>query len=211
MNAVNTPSTSRSRTGPYHHGNLREELVRIGVELAAEGGPEAIGIREASRRAGVSAAAAYRHFAGQEELREAVRRTAAARLATHVAEDMARLADDAPSADRLLALGRAYIGFARAEPQLFRCLTSGFAMPDGDDEDPFTQLLSDVAHMTGRDDDRDEEQLADAVALLSSAHGFATLAINGVLRDMAEDRLRGLRERTLAVAIAGLEQIRARP
>lgn len=198
MNAVNT----------YHHGHLREELVRIGVELAAEGGPEAIGIREASRRVGVSAAAAYRHFAGQEDLRDAVRRTAVERLAARVEAVMAELPHDAPGEERLLALGRAYIALARAEPQLFRCLTSGFPMPDDDEDDPFTRLLSDVARATGREDDRDDEQLAYAVALLSSAHGFAVLTTSGMLRDVGEERLAVLSERTLAVAIAGLAAVR---
>ncbi|GAB2535019.1 TetR/AcrR family transcriptional regulator [Brachybacterium huguangmaarense] len=205
MNTVNSAGST------YHHGHLREELVRIGVELAAEGGPEAIGIREASRRAGVSPAAAYRHFAGQGELREAVRAVAVERLAEHVASDAAVLPPGAGPRERLASLGRAYIGFALAEPQLFRCLTGGFVPAQGGTdaadgaEDPFDRLLRDVARASGRSDACGEEQLADAIALLAAAHGFATLAVGGLLRGTHPERLAVLRERTLAVAIAGLD------
>ena len=41
---------------PYHHGDLRRVLIDAALELAEEGGPEAVSVREAARRAGVSAA-----------------------------------------------------------------------------------------------------------------------------------------------------------
>src|SRR3954452_10853144 len=58
----------------YHHGNLRAALVDAGVELARTGGPNAVVLRAASRQAGVSHNAVYRHFANQEDLLAAVAR-----------------------------------------------------------------------------------------------------------------------------------------
>lgn len=56
---------ARTRTGGrsrYHHGDLRNALIEAAVELATEGGPERVVLREAARSVGVSPTAAYRHF-----------------------------------------------------------------------------------------------------------------------------------------------------
>jgi len=52
------------RDGPrgYHHGNLKEALLRAALELIAEKGPAGFTFAEAARWAGVSPAAPYRHF-----------------------------------------------------------------------------------------------------------------------------------------------------
>ena len=62
-------STARST---YRHGDLRQALLEAGVAMAREGGPDAVVLREATRRAGVSPNAAYRHFSDREALVTAV-------------------------------------------------------------------------------------------------------------------------------------------
>ncbi|MEP6791526.1 MAG: helix-turn-helix domain-containing protein, partial [Ramlibacter sp.] len=57
----------------YRHGDLYRALLDAGIELARAGGPAAVVLREATRRAGVVPNAAYRHFAGRDELLMAVR------------------------------------------------------------------------------------------------------------------------------------------
>ncbi len=52
----------------YRHGDLSRALVEAGVELARAGGPAAVALRAATRRAGVSPNAAYRHFADRRAL-----------------------------------------------------------------------------------------------------------------------------------------------
>src|SRR5271163_1865713 len=66
--------TSRRRVrSTYRHGDLRRALLEAGIELARGGGPDAVVLREATRRAGVVPNAAYRHFASRHELLQAVR------------------------------------------------------------------------------------------------------------------------------------------
>src|SRR6185369_3293046 len=60
------------REGAYHHGDLRNALLAAGRALLAEGGTPALSLREAARRAGVSHAAPYRHFASREALLAAI-------------------------------------------------------------------------------------------------------------------------------------------
>src|SRR5678809_425710 len=78
----------RSETRGYHHGNLRAALVEAGVELARTGGPNAVVLRAASRRAGVSHNAVYRHFANQEDLLAAVAQRCMSELSLLMIERM---------------------------------------------------------------------------------------------------------------------------
>src|SRR5947208_13537305 len=105
---------------PYHHGQLREALVKAGVALARVEGPEAVVLREATRRAGVSHNAAYRHFADRDELLRAVCEQCMSRFALLMEK---RIDELAPEPDPLLAawakleaIGRAYVEFATKEP-----------------------------------------------------------------------------------------------
>ncbi|MGE4336151.1 MAG: TetR/AcrR family transcriptional regulator [Pigmentiphaga sp.] len=107
----------------YHHGDLRAALVDAGLALAREGGPQAVVLREATRRVGVAPNAAYRHFAGHQALFEAVRAAALGALARAIEAEL-RLAEALPDpAERargmLAAVGRGYLDFAQAETGWF--------------------------------------------------------------------------------------------
>ena len=54
--------------GGYHHGNLKEALVKAALDLIGEKGPAGFTFAEAARWAGVSPAAPYRHFRDRDEL-----------------------------------------------------------------------------------------------------------------------------------------------
>jgi hypothetical protein len=80
------PPVTSAESGPtvrdsYHHGDLRRALGDVGVELARHGGPEAVVLREATRRVGVVPYAAYRHFADRQAVRQAVCSAAIAMVA----------------------------------------------------------------------------------------------------------------------------------
>ena len=66
-------TTSPPERSTYRHGDLRRALLEAGIQLARAGGPDAVVLREATRRAGVVPNAAYRHFASRWELLQAVR------------------------------------------------------------------------------------------------------------------------------------------
>src|SRR5690348_4845651 len=105
----------------YHHGDLRRALLDAGTALAREGGPEAVVLREATRRAGVVPNAAYRHFASRDALLQAVRAAALAALAVAMEKELARARKQSDVARASLrAIGIAYLRFAEREPGLFR-------------------------------------------------------------------------------------------
>lgn len=121
----------RRRRDTYHHGDLPNALADAATEMARAGGPDAVVLRAAARQAGVSAAAAYRHFADHDELLHVVRLRAideladAMRRALESGEPLNDPADEAMR--RLRALGRAYIEFALTDPGLFR---TAFCRPE---------------------------------------------------------------------------------
>ena len=102
----------------YRHGDLRRALLEAGIALAREGGPDAVVLREATRRAGVVPNAAYRHFASRQELVQAVRAAALSELAVAMEAELAKQPSGRPAAEAaradLRAVGTAYLAYARA-------------------------------------------------------------------------------------------------
>jgi len=128
---VTDTTTSPAERSTYRHGDLRRALLEAGIQLARAGGPDAVVLREATRRAGVVPNAAYRHFASRWELLQAVRSAALSALAVAMEAELAKLPHGNSPADfaraSLRAIGTAYLRFAQEETGLFR---TAFAIPD---------------------------------------------------------------------------------
>src|ERR671929_1278117 len=131
-------STSPGRG--YHHGALKTALLDAGEALLDEGGAGAVSLREAARRAGVSATAPYRHFADKEALLAA--------LATRGFEQFGAAFEDAArdESDPLAAMGLAYVRFALARPGRFRLMFG----PGISDRSRFPELQAAAARAFGR-------------------------------------------------------------
>jgi len=181
----------------YRHGDLRRALLEAGIELARAGGPDAIVLREATRRAGVVPNAAYRHFASRQELLMAVRAYALSALAIAMETEMAALEEKPGSAEFargcLRAVGLGYLSFAHAEPGLFR---TAFSVPlnDGAEPDPARAGRSGLNpfQLLGAALDRlvdtgilpPERRLGAEYLAWSAVHGLAVLFTDGPLRSL---------------------------
>jgi AcrR family transcriptional regulator len=110
---------SRGERG-YHHGNLKEALVRAALALIAQKGPAGFTFAEAARWAGVSPAAPYRHFRDRDELLASV----ALRGFEQFAAALSRAWDDGrPEPFKAFErVGKAYLEFARTEPALYSAM-----------------------------------------------------------------------------------------
>ena len=108
----------------YRHGDLRRALLDAGIALARDGGPAAVTLREATRRAGVAPNAAYRHFASQQALLQAVRAAGLTACATAMEVELAAVPSDLSAADRaracVRAVGTGYLRFAKTQTGMFR-------------------------------------------------------------------------------------------
>src|SRR3954447_18516938 len=112
-----------ARRGPRPRGTVRSALLGAGLELARSGGPDAVVLREVTRRVGVVPNAAYRHFADRDALLAAVRDAAVRELAQRMADGKSQVRTRAHTQTgarlQLRAVGKAYLEFARTEPGLF--------------------------------------------------------------------------------------------
>jgi AcrR family transcriptional regulator len=114
----------------YHHGNLREDLVRAALELIAKHGPAGFTFADAARWAGVSSAAPYRHYRDRDDLMADVARRGFEKFEQALA---AAWNEGRPEPMRAFeAIGRAYLRFARDEPAYYSAMFEA-GLPTEDD------------------------------------------------------------------------------
>ncbi|MHA3701957.1 TetR/AcrR family transcriptional regulator [Jatrophihabitans sp. YIM 134969] len=101
---------------PFHHGNLRDELLTRARQTLRSSGEDALSLRQLAREAGVSHGAPRRHFTERQDLLDALARLGFEELTTTVAAAAEAAGDDPPAAFR--AVARAYIDFAVVDPAL---------------------------------------------------------------------------------------------
>jgi AcrR family transcriptional regulator len=206
------PRPSRRRPA----GQVRNALIAAGLELARAGGPDAVVLREATRRVGVVPNAAYRHFADRDALLADVCAAAMDELAGRMQEQVAAVPEhrDAKQAAiaRLAALGVAYLDFATRETGLFE---TAFALPrhleyaagntaDGHGPTPF-QLLSSALDELVTAGVLPANRRPDAeYSVWSSVHGMTVLITQGPLRGMPAQFVRHVSDQLLAFIIRGL-------
>src|SRR5262245_50671314 len=170
--ATRRPPTSAT----YHHGNLRNALLKAARALLEERGPSALSLREIARRVGVSAPAAYHHFPSLDAI--------AVGLAEQGAAEMAECLKAAPGdgKSRLLRIGEAYVAFARANPALYR-LMFGEGLPaasrSGDAVRALRLRSYDTIKSALGERLPEAELQAAGLFLWSVVHGLALLMIDG--------------------------------
>ena len=177
------PSAKTKRS--YHHGDLRHALLDAAWLLVRERGLDALTLREVARKVGVTHAAPYHHFATREALLDALADQGFDALDARMVR---ALADAVEPGERLSALGRAYIDFARESPErvqvMFRRRTEGAREPQPGDDHVFVYLLDAVraCQAAGVAPAADPHELA--LTAWSLVHGFAKLWLEGPLESM---------------------------
>jgi AcrR family transcriptional regulator len=164
----------------YHHGNLREALIRAALDLIAEKGPAGFTFADAARSAGVSSAAPYRHFRDRQALLADV-----ARRGFELFERRLDAAWNEGRPDPFRAfenVGRAYLAFAREQPAFYSAMFEAGLPLDGD---PELQQAGDRAFAVLRraadtfcarlPSDRRPPSLMMSLHLWALAHGIASL------------------------------------
>lgn len=173
------PERTRER---YHHGDLKAALIAAGEEILAERGVDGFSLREAARRAGVSAGAPAHHFGDARGLLTAIATRGFERLSAALAA-----ADGAAGgrrAARLRAQGEAYVRFAvqnrAAFDLMWRCTILAT------DDPAYRRASSAALHILRRaidgpatDDLFVGPPSPKVVAAWSIVHGYARLALDG--------------------------------
>jgi AcrR family transcriptional regulator len=201
----------------YRHGDLRRALLEAGFQLAAVGGPDAVVLREATRRAGVAPNAAYRHFANRQDLLDAVRAAAVAAAAESMEQEIERIPPSGTRVERarahVRAVGAGYLRFAREHNGLFRTAFGGrFALGATPDLakagrmglDPFRHLSAALDALVAAGALPHERRPGAEFLAWSTVHGLALLLIDGPLRGVPEEQVDVLSQRLLDMVERGL-------
>jgi AcrR family transcriptional regulator len=174
---------------PYHHGNLRQALLRAAETALEARGVQQLSLRELSRELGVSHASPQRHFATKQDLIDALAITGFERLGAAVGK-----AAEARSQDfnaRLTKAAFAYIGFALKHPALFALMFEAKRRP-GMRPELRTALVSAFSHIpkvlkegqeAGKIIAGDPDRLA--LTLGAALHGLVAMSIEGKVRGVA--------------------------
>jgi AcrR family transcriptional regulator len=174
--------TSRAPTSGLH-----DTLVQAAAALIAKKGPQGFSLREVARRARVSEAAPYWHFADREALLAAVAERGFVEMAKGMLEVRANVA--APR-QRLRALGLGYVRFALAHPSYLRVMF-GSEVPDKTTypslkeaaDRTFALLVQTITDGQAAGQVRGGDPVELAVAAWSIVHGLAALLVDGKLKD----------------------------
>lgn len=196
------------QTRAYHHGDLANALVDAGVDLARTGGPEAVALREVARRVGVSATAAYRHFANHADLIHAIKERAFVLLAAAMQADLAAVSptgDAAVDAQlRLRAIGHSYLRFAFEQTGLFRIAFDRrdkvVSRPGGDG--PAYRLLVDV--VADVEAGTEPSRRLGEITAWAAIHGLAVLMLDGPLRGLPAEARAAAADQLMEMVIRGL-------
>ena len=198
------------RQGPRPRGAVRSALIEAGFELARSGGPDAVVLREVTRKVGVVPNAAYRHFPDRDALLAAVRDEAVRELARRMADGMnqVRAGSHTPTGARLRlrAVGAAYLDFARTEPGLFDTAFTAADHPmSGAEDEPLP-----LEHLQAALDDLVQAGILEPARrpgieypTWATVHGLAVL-LRGPLRSLPDREKTRLETETLAFIAASL-------
>ncbi|MFI5443700.1 TetR/AcrR family transcriptional regulator [Polaromonas sp. UC242_47] len=215
MTNASRPPVARST---YRHGDLRRVLLEAGIALARSGGPDAVVLREATRRAGVAPNAAYRHFASRQALLQAVRAAALSAVAGAMEAELAALPGGLPPADlaraSVRAVGTGYLRFAQAETGLFR---TAFGPSDDLTEatpdparaghsglNPFQLLGAALDQMVEAGVMPPERRPGAEFIAWSAVHGLAILVVDGPLGPVIGPQMQQVGQRLLDMVEKGL-------
>jgi AcrR family transcriptional regulator len=176
MNAAPDPKKS------YHHGDLKNALLRAGIELLESEGLPGLSLRSLAAKVGVSHTAPKNHFGS---LRGLLTSIATEGFIRHAAFMQAGVRAASDPKDRLMAAMQGYVRFAQAHPHLFGLM---FSLQHCDLTDPKLRAAGAQSYAVliniSKGLDWDKANLPGAarrteMMLWSLVHGYATLALGG--------------------------------
>ncbi len=170
---------------PYHHGNLRKQLIETGISLINDEGIKSFSLRRVAAQCNVSHTAPYSHFKNVDEL--------IAAMGEHVTEQFMEklrisIMGREDSREAISLLGQAYIDFFIENPQYFQFLFyhSGITIDldnySSDNYPPFALFRTTAYHMFRSIGLPEASYPHKLIALWSMVHGIASLLTNNGVR-----------------------------
>jgi AcrR family transcriptional regulator len=207
------PEATPEHRDTYHHGDLKRALTQAALGLVQEKGPKGFTLREVARRAGVSTAAPYRHFADKSQLLAAVATLGFVQLHETLSATAAQAAD---LTQQVLDMGGAYVRWAVTHPDYYQVMF-GSELDKSDNPDLLTagaRAFDDLLDTIVRCQHSSLLPVGDpqevAGPIWSLLHGVATLTIGSDFRHVGiREDPQALVERALRALLFGDPPARA--
>lgn len=167
---------------PYHHGNLRIELIEAGIEIINTEGLKGFSLRKVAAKCNVSHAAPYSHFKDIDDLLNAMGEHVSSQFTDKLRASVAGK-EDGPNA--VLSIGQAYIDFFIENPRYFQFLyyhsdifiNLDYETPE--DYPPFALFRTTAYKMFDKRGIPKETYSKELASLWSVVHGIVALLTNG--------------------------------
>ena len=196
---------------PYHHGDLKNALIKAGVEILASEGLGALSLRKVAKQAGVSHAAPYAHFADKQALIAAISTEGFKQL--YIQIEAVRSAHQNSPSKLLIETAWAYIQFAMKEPDRFKIMFSSVLEKEKEYPDfveisqqNFLQLVTMVEICQQAGVLKPGPADLTAVSVWAAVHGLTMLLLEGQISHIVLDQF-NLRE----ILLYTLNQITSTP
>lgn len=184
-------SSRNRKTGSYHHGALRQALLRAVETILKNRGVHELSLRAAARQAKVSHSAPAHHFRNKAGLLTAFAVEGFDRLSSKVGDSLLR---DHPSsgAEIVESLAESYVAFALANPHHFAIMYRIDLLNLKDPEyqranDKTFNILKQAVAFCVKEGVVELQHAEEAtVTFLSLAHGLVTLWFSGRLQEKME-------------------------
>jgi AcrR family transcriptional regulator len=178
----------------YHHGDLKNALIKAGIEILSKEGANALSLRKVAQRAGVSHAAPYAHFADKQALIAAISTEGFNRINEKLEEAIQSHQGD--PLRQLVEIAWAYTRFAMEDPDHFKITLSG-VLEKGKEYPAFVAVSKKGFGMV-------EQVVADcqkagvlgpgptdavAVSVWSLVHGFVSLLLESQISHTLTERM----------------------
>ena len=166
---------AKKMTKTYHHGDLREALVKAGRAILEKEGVSGLSLRACARKAGVSHAAPQHHFASVNDLLAEIAATGFEDFVTALDKGAAL---SSSAVEKLKAMCQSYVAFARERPTVYQLMFSVAASLSSERLQSakvaaWEQLANAVSAAAGP-----EDKEAKAMQVWSTVHGFSMLVIS---------------------------------
>jgi AcrR family transcriptional regulator len=177
----------------YHHGDLKNALIKAGVEILKKEGLGSLSLRKVAKQAGVSHAAPYSHFADKQALIAAVSTEGFKQLFGEIASVIEL--HQADPGTLLIETAWAYVQFALNEPDHFKLMFSGVLEKEKEYPDfveisqqNFSQLVKIVEICQQAGVLKSGSSDVVAVSVWSTVHGFTSLLLEGQISKTVLDK-----------------------
>ncbi|MFR9727812.1 TetR/AcrR family transcriptional regulator [Saccharopolyspora sp. MS10] len=186
------PDTTQQR--PYHHGNLRTELLDAAERSLRVRGAEQLSLRDLARDIGVSHAAPRRHFADRRALLDALAESGFLRLGAKLRAAVDEIEDEDDLPTRLHAFASAYVRFATENAALAGLMNSSKHRPGATAvAEAATAAFGQISDLIEEGQARGELQGSDpegiGLVLYATVLGIASMLNSGMIEPGRLDEL----------------------